>query len=75
MQATVKGCRAVVENGGVTDLCVHDEVDAAEIGEQCVRDKFKQALEGVGTATDSVLAADTSTFLIPSMHLTGGIAS
>ena len=26
-------------------------------------DKFKQALEGIGTATDSVLAADTSTFL------------
>ena len=32
------------------------------------------ALEGVRTATDSVLAADISTFLILTVHLTGRIA-
>ena len=32
------------------------------------------APEGVGTNTDFVLAADTSTFLIPTVHLTGRIA-
>ena len=32
------------------------------------------ALKGVGTDTDSVLAADTNTFLILTVHLTGRIA-